>query len=65
MAQEDRFERALEDLYRAALADDEGWLSAPALISDVISANGHSVTYAELGPGGKPEIHLSPRWAHR
>ena len=58
MAREDRFERALEDLYKAALADD-GWLLGLASINDVIRTNGHSLTYAEIGPGGEPEIHLS------
>lgn len=59
MGRADRFERALEDLYRAALADDDGLLSAPALINDVVATKGHSLTYVEMDPRGNPEIHLS------
>ena len=58
MIQEDRFQRALENLHKAALAGD-GLLSAHSSINDVISTTGHSFTYAEMGPGGEPEIHLS------
>ena len=58
MTAEDRFDRVLENLYKAALADVT-WVSAAALINDVIQVNGHSVTYTGVGPGGEPEIHLS------
>ena len=58
MAAEDRFERVLENLYKAALGD-VGWVSVAASINDLIQANGHSLTYAEVGPGGEPEIHLA------
>ena len=58
MATEDGFERVLENLYKAALADVT-WVSAAALINDVIQTSGHSMTYADMGPGGEPEIHLS------
>ena len=58
MAVEDRFERILENLYKAALADVE-WVSAAALINDMIRTTGHSLTYADVGTGGEPEIHLA------
>ena len=58
MSAEDRFERVLENLYRAALAD-VGWESVAALINDTVRANGHSLTYAGVGPGGEPAIHLA------
>ena len=58
MAAEDRFERVLENLYKAALADVT-WVSVAALINDMIRTNGHSVTYAGVGPGGESEIHLA------
>ena len=58
MAAEDGFERVLENLYKAALGDVE-WVSVAASINDMIQANGHSLTYAEVGPGGEPEIHLA------
>ena len=58
MAAEDKFERVLVNLYKAALGDVT-WVSAAALINDMLRTSGHSVTYAEVGPGGEPEIHLS------
>ena len=58
MAAEDRFEHALENLYKAALGDVE-WVSVASSINDMIHVNGHSLTYAEVGPGGEPEIHLA------
>ena len=58
MAAEDRFARVLENLYKAALGDDT-WVSAAGLINDMLNANGHSVTYVDMGPGGEPEIPLS------
>ena len=58
MAVGEGFERALGHLYKAALGDVE-WVSAAALINDVIQANGHSVTYANVGLRGEPEIHLA------
>ena len=51
MAAEDRFEHALENLYKAALADVK-WVSTAALINDMIGTNGHSLTYAGSGSGG-------------
>ena len=58
MAEEDRFERILAHLYRAALADVE-WESVAAMINDAIRTNGHSMTYADVGPRGEPRIHLA------
>ena len=58
MAAEDKFELVLENLYKAALADVE-WVSAAALINDMIRANGHSLTYADLCQGVEPKIHLA------
>ena len=58
MAAEDRFERVLENLYKAALADVT-WVSVAALINDMIRTNGHSLTYADAGLGGEPKIHLA------
>ena len=58
MAAEDRFDRVLVDLYKAALGDVT-WVSAAALINDMIRTNSHTVTYADMGLGGGPEIHLS------
>ena len=58
MSAEDRFERVLENLYRAALVDIE-WESVAGLIQDTIRANGHSLTHASAGPGGESRIHLA------
>ena len=58
MAAEDRFERVLANLYKAALGDVE-WVSAAALINDMIRTNGHSLVYGDSCPGGKPEIYLA------
>ena len=58
MAAEDKFELVLENLYKAALADVE-WVSAAALINDMIQTTGHSLTYADLCQGVEPKIHLA------
>ena len=58
LPEQDRFDRVLEHLYKAASADAE-WVSAAASINDMIRTNGHSLTYAGVGPGGEPEIHLA------
>ena len=58
MATADRFERVLENLYKAALGDVQ-WTSAAVLINDWIQTTSHSVSYAEAGGGGRPTIHLS------
>ena len=58
MPEQDRFDRVLEHLYKAALADAE-WVSAASLINEMIRTNGHSLTYAGVGPKGEPEIHLA------
>ena len=58
MATEERFQRVLENLNQAALGDVE-WASVAGLINDMIRTNGHSVTYAEAGPGGESQIRFS------
>ena len=58
MDAEDRFEHVLENLYKAAIGDVT-WVSAAALINDMIQTNGHSLTYADMALGGEPEIHLA------
>ena len=58
MARGEKFERVLANLYKAALGDIE-WVSVAASINDLIGTNGHSLTYAEVGPGGKPRIRFS------
>ena len=58
MPRQDRFDRVLECLYKAALADAE-WVSAAASINDMVGTNGHSLTYAGVGPEGEPMIHLA------
>ncbi len=55
----DRFDAAVAELYRAALAD-VSWASAAALINDLVRTRGHSLTYLGLDAGGGlPTIHLS------
>ena len=58
MDAEDRFEHVLENLYKAAIGDVT-WVSAAALINDMIQTTGHSLTYADMALGGEPEIHLA------
>ena len=58
MDAEDRFEHVLENLYKAAIRDVT-WVSAAALINDMIQTTGHSLTYADMALGGEPEIHLA------
>ena len=58
MATDEKFERVLANLYKAALGEVE-WGSIAGSINDVIHANGHSVTHAGVGPGGEPVIHFS------
>ena len=58
MAAEDKFERVLANLYEAALSDDK-WVSAAALINDMIQTGGHSLVYGERGPMGEPEVYLA------
>lgn len=58
MSREDRFSRILENMYEAALADDN-WVSVAGLINDVICTSGHSLTYVDLGPRGESEVWLS------
>ena len=58
MDAEDKFEHVLENLYKAAIGDVT-WVSAAALINDMIQTTGHSLTYADMALGGEPEIHLA------
>ena len=58
MAVEDRFERTLESLYKAALGDVD-WVSAACLINDTIRTAGHSLSYGDRLPGIEPEVYLS------
>ena len=59
MGAEDRFETVVENLYKAALGDVT-WVSAAALINDLIRTSGHSVTCFETRGGGEhPRIHWS------
>ena len=58
MTAEDKFERVVGSLHRSALAD-VSWVSAAARINDMIRANGHGVTYADLSRGVEPEIYLA------
>ena len=51
MDAEDRFEHVLENLYKAAIGDVT-WVSAAALINDMIQTNGHSLTNADIALGG-------------
>ena len=52
------FDRVVEKLYRAALAD-VSWASAAALINELIRTIGHGVAYAEVKSIGAPVIHLA------
>ena len=58
MVAENRFERVLEDLYKAALGDVE-WVLVAAQINDMIGTTGSSLTHVDLCQGADPEIHLS------
>ncbi len=58
MVTEDRFGRVVAHLYRAALGDAT-WASAAGVMGELIRTNGQSITYAEAGPGGEPEIRQS------
>ncbi len=58
MVTEDRFGRVVAHLYRAALGDAT-WASAAGVMSELIRTNGQSITYAEAGPGGEPEMQQS------
>ena len=55
---EDSFDLALGHLYKAAVRDVR-WVSAAAMINDLVRTTGHSVSHVEVGPSGKPEIRLS------
>ena len=50
------FDRVVENLHKAALAD-VSWASAAAQINELVRTVGHSLTYAEMRSGGRPIIH--------
>lgn len=58
MFTQDSLDLALGHLYKAALGDVR-WVSASAMINDLVRTNGHSVTFVEVGANGEPAIHLS------
>ena len=55
MASEDRFERVVETLYKAAVGD-VAWVTAAALVNDVIRTTGHAVVYGDPLPRRVPGI---------
>ena len=64
MSAQDRFERTLTLLHRAAMADAR-WVSAAASINSLTRASGHSLGYGELRPGGDPEVFLARSFSGR
>ena len=52
MITQDKFEHTLALLYKAALGDVP-WVSAGALVNDMVRTNGNSLTYADLSRGGR------------
>ena len=58
MTADNKFDRVLVSLYKAAVADVE-WLSAAAEINDLVRTNGHSLTCLNLHAGVEPEVYLS------
>ena len=64
MTAQDRFERTLALLHRAALGDAT-WVSAAASVNALIRASGHSLGYGELRPEGDPEIFLARSFSGR
>lgn len=58
MFTQDSLDLALGHLYKAALGD-VSWVSASAMINDLVRANGHSVTFVEVGANGESAIRLS------
>ena len=57
MTEQDRFERTLASLYRAALAD-ANWVSAAALVNDTIRTGGHGLSYGDPCGGVEPKVFL-------
>ncbi|MYE35888.1 MAG: helix-turn-helix transcriptional regulator [Gemmatimonadales bacterium] len=64
MIAQDRFERTLALLHRAALGDAT-WVSAAASVNSLIRASGHSLGYGELRPGSDPEVFLARSFSGR
>ena len=57
MTEQDRFEITLASLYEAALAD-VNWVSAAALVNDMIRTGGHGLSYGDPCRGVEPEVFL-------
>ena len=57
MTEQDRFERTLASLYKAALAD-VNWVSAAALVNDTIRTGGHGLSYGDPCGGVEPKVFL-------
>ena len=55
MTSEDRLERVIETLYKAALGD-VAWVTGAAMVNDVIRTTGHAVVYGDPLPRRVPEI---------
>ena len=64
MTAQDRFERTLALLHRAALGDAT-WVSAAASVNALIRASGHSLAYGDPRSGGEPEIFLARSFSGR
>ena len=58
MTEQEAFDRTVLSLYQAAVGDG-AWSHAAARINDLIRANGHSLTCADLSKGVEPEIVLA------
>ena len=58
MITQDRFDRAVLSLYKAALGDVT-WTSAAVRIHDMLGANGQSLTFADVSRPIDPQVHLS------
>lgn len=58
LGMQERFEKVVEDLSRAALAH-VSWDSVAASVNDLVRTVGHSLTYAELRTRGAPIVHLA------
>ena len=62
MTGQDKFERTLALLHRAALADAT-WVSAAASVNDLTRASGHSLGYGDARRGAEPAVFLTRSFA--
>lgn len=62
MTAQDKFERTVALLHRAALADGM-WLSAAAAVNDLTRASGHSLGYGEARRRAEPAVFLTRSFA--